>query len=180
LRFAAPIAPTTINRTINDGQIDRICAQAQPYWYEILTNSLSGATLSTLDAIEAQLEQVEAALTISKLSALDPRTTEDCLFLDVATPVEAFKTKRSVPVVVWIYGGGYVSGSKTSQGDAASLIAKAKEDCGEGVVWVAMNYRNGLFVGIPYFSKLIKLTDTGLDVWREFHRGWRCRQCRAL
>jgi carboxylesterase type B len=49
-------------------------------------------------------------------------------------------------VLVWIYGGGYTEGDKTSSGDPAGLIARSLENGSEGVVYVAMNYRLGLFV----------------------------------
>lgn len=50
-------------------------------------------------------------------------------------------------VVVWIYGGGYVTGDKTGAGDdATGLLAQSQRDGGEGVIFVAMNYRLGLFV----------------------------------
>ena len=45
-----------------------------------------------------------------------------------------------------IYGGGYVASDKSSSGNPASLIARSLEDDNEGVVYVAMNYRLGLFV----------------------------------
>jgi carboxylesterase type B len=49
--------------------------------------------------------------------------TEDCLFLDVYVPTEAFSAQnpiRDLPVVVWIYGGAYMFGSK-NQYDLARL-----------------------------------------------------------
>jgi carboxylesterase type B len=61
--------------------------------------------------------------------------------------------KRGAPVLVWIYGGGYVGGYKTSSGSPASLIARSQENGKEGVVYVALNYRLGLFVSfIPHSS----------------------------
>jgi carboxylesterase type B len=50
------------------------------------------------------------------------------------------------PVLVWIYGGGYVAGDKTSSGNPAGLVASSLQNGSEGVVFVAMNYRLGLFV----------------------------------
>ncbi len=44
-----------------------------------------------------------------------------------------------------------VNGDKTSTGNPATLIATSQENGGEGVVYVAMNYRLGLFVSC-YFS----------------------------
>ncbi|KAF4637403.1 hypothetical protein G7Y89_g693 [Cudoniella acicularis] len=145
LRFAAPIPPTTTNRTVNDGQQGRICAQAAPYWYEIMEYFVAGSDAATLAYVEEELTAVEDALTIAGLAAPDPRTTEDCLFLDVIAPKNIFEAKKGAPVLVWIYGGGYTGGDKTSAGNPASLIARSQVDGGEGVVFVALNYRNGLF-----------------------------------
>jgi cholinesterase len=49
-------------------------------------------------------------------------------------------------VLVWLYGGGYTSGDKTASGNPAGLISKSLENANEGVIFVAMNYRLGLFV----------------------------------
>jgi para-nitrobenzyl esterase len=66
---------------------------------------------------------------------LDPAarlpTSEDCLFLNVWTP-RLDGPRR--PVMVWIHGGGFRSGSGNIAGEA---LAK------EGVVVVSMNYRLG-------------------------------------
>ena len=46
---------------------------------------------------------------------------------------------------MWIYGGGYVEGSKTDSGNPAGLIAQSQTDGAEGIIFVAMNYRLGMF-----------------------------------
>ncbi len=56
------------------------------------------------------------------------------------------EVSAGAPVLVWIYGGGYTGGDKTSAGDPASLIARSLENESEEVIFVAMNYRLGLFV----------------------------------
>ncbi|KAF8853879.1 alpha/beta-hydrolase [Acephala macrosclerotiorum] len=145
LRFAAPVAPTTINRTLNDGQQGSVCAQAAPYWEEIASYYLSGADTATLDYVEEEIDALTASLTISSVPQSDPRATEDCLFLDVIVPESIYIQKTSAPVLVWVYGGGYIAGDKTSTGNPATLIASSMENGGEGVVYVAMNYRLGLF-----------------------------------
>jgi carboxylesterase type B len=50
-------------------------------------------------------------------------------------------------VLVWIYGGGYTFGSKSS-GSPATLLASARKNNQEGVIFVAMNYRLGLYVSL--------------------------------
>jgi para-nitrobenzyl esterase len=62
---------------------------------------------------------------------------EDCLYLNVWTPAERASAPR--PVMVWIYGGGFVNGgSSPSVYDGAAFARR-------GVVFVSMNYRLGRF-----------------------------------
>ncbi|CZS91749.1 probable cholinesterase [Rhynchosporium agropyri] len=145
LRFKASIPPTTINRTLNDGQQGSMCAQASPYWPKIASAFLGGSDAATLANVSSQVEAASAALTVDSLKAPDPRQTEDCLFLDVIVPESIYTSNKSAPVLVWVYGGGYVNGDKSSTGNPATLIAQSQVDEGEGVVYVAMNYRLGLF-----------------------------------
>jgi carboxylesterase type B len=63
--------------------------------------------------------------------------SEDCLYLDVWTPAKSASEK--LPVMVWIYGGGFQAGSSSNpQFDGEGLAAK-------GVVRVQMNYRLGIY-----------------------------------
>ena len=71
------------------------------------------------------------------LPPVDPRTTEDCLFLDVVVPKTIYDSAGSdqgAPVMVWIYGGGYTFGSKSSSGNPAGLIARSESDTSTGVI----------------------------------------------
>jgi para-nitrobenzyl esterase len=62
---------------------------------------------------------------------------EDCLYLNVWTP--AIGAGTSLPVLVWLHGGGFTSGSGSDlRTDGARLAA-------EGAVVVSLNYRCGLF-----------------------------------
>ncbi len=64
-------------------------------------------------------------------------TSEDCLFLNVWAPRVTPRAK--LPVMVWIHGGGFVSGSSAlPETDGARLAAR-------GVVLVSFNYRLGRF-----------------------------------
>lgn len=84
---------------------------------------------------------------------MDPRTTEDCLFLDILLPKTALEQnhsdnevgERKLPVLVWIYGGGYTFGDKTTQTGAPGLIQRSMDNGDEGVIFVAFNYRVSLF-----------------------------------
>ena len=49
---------------------------------------------------------------------------------------------------MWIHGGGQVLGYKTIYGGGAGLLAASQVNGGEGIIYVAINYRLGLFVCI--------------------------------
>jgi len=73
--------------------------------------------------------------------------SEDCLYLNVWTGASSSKEKR--PVFVWIYGGGFSSGS------AACAIYDGKNYAKKGVVFVSINYRVGAlgFMASPELTK---------------------------
>ncbi len=63
--------------------------------------------------------------------------SEDCLYLNIWTGAKNNKEKR--PVFVWIYGGGFNSGS------AACAIYDGEEMAKRGIVFISINYRVGAF-----------------------------------
>lgn len=63
--------------------------------------------------------------------------SEDCLYLNVWTAAKAANEKR--PVIVWIHGGGFSSGSGSVPLYDGEDLAK------KGVVFVTINYRVGVF-----------------------------------
>ncbi|MBP2160395.1 MULTISPECIES: carboxylesterase/lipase family protein [Asticcacaulis] len=69
-----------------------------------------------------------------------PLTTtpsEDCLYVNVWRP--AGTDGKPLPVMVWIYGGGYVNGGGSPNIYDGSAFAKG------GVIYVSFNYRLGRF-----------------------------------
>jgi para-nitrobenzyl esterase len=67
----------------------------------------------------------------------DAGPSENCLSLNVWTP--AAKSSTPLPVMVWIYGGGFQAGASSEpRQDGENLVKK-------GVVVVSMNYRLGIF-----------------------------------
>lgn len=63
--------------------------------------------------------------------------SEDCLYLNVWTPVRY--NKKNLPVLVYFYGGGFVAGDGSEpRYDGASMAQK-------GIVVVTVNYRLGIF-----------------------------------
>jgi para-nitrobenzyl esterase len=67
----------------------------------------------------------------------DPGQSEDCLTLNVWTPADA--KAGSLPVMVWIYGGGFTSGGTSEARQDGQFLAH------KNVVVVSMNYRLGIF-----------------------------------
>ncbi|KAL9564730.1 hypothetical protein ACKAV7_011182 [Fusarium commune] len=143
LRFAKPVAPKGRNVTIDKGDVGRICPKAMAAW-EVYTSFtgpdfLSGK-ISTLTDDHKHALHEPSDLKI----AIDPRETEDCLFLDVVTPVETFDSpvKKLAPVIFWLSGGGYTTGEK-GWFDPAGLIKASYASSPEGLVFVSANYRLG-------------------------------------
>ena len=66
----------------------------------------------------------------------DPGGSEDCLSLNVWVPANH---PGKLPVMVWIYGGGFVAGSTSEPRQDGTNLAR------QGVVVVSMNYRLGIF-----------------------------------
>lgn len=72
--------------------------------------------------------------------------TEDCLYLNVYRPARA--TNERLPVLLWIHGGGFSSGSGSAFD--GSLLAETNN-----IVVVTINYRLGAFgfLNVPGLSK---------------------------
>ncbi|KAJ8074561.1 hypothetical protein PM082_015463 [Marasmius tenuissimus] len=73
--------------------------------------------------------------------ALD--TSEDCLTLHIWKPSNV---TEKLPVMVWIYGGGFYFG--TARGYEGWHIVQPSITINKPVIYVAMNYRTGIF-GFP-------------------------------
>ncbi len=68
----------------------------------------------------------------------DPGANEDCLTLNVWTP-RAASPGGKLPVMVWIYGGGFLAGSTSEPRQDGEAFAR------RGVVLVTLNYRLNIF-----------------------------------
>ena len=73
----------------------------------------------------------------------DNGPSEDCLSLNVWAPTDANPTNSKkpagLPVMVWIYGGGFETGGTSENRQDGEFLAH------RGVVVVSMNYRLGIF-----------------------------------
>jgi len=72
---------------------------------------------------------------------LDPGPSEDCLNLNIWAPAHA--KPGSLPVMVWIFGGGFTTGATSEPRQDGQFLAHQQ------VVVVSMNYRLGM---LGYFT----------------------------
>ncbi|KAL1966185.1 hypothetical protein VTN77DRAFT_4737 [Rasamsonia byssochlamydoides] len=143
LRWRAPVSPGKNTTVIQNGEIGRICPQAEPLW------SLDIAPAFVADYLSGMPYNGSTNISSGYTpSPPDPRTTEDCLFLDVLTPKKVLwdwkRFHKKAPVLVWIYGGAYVAGDKTAI-NVTGLVRRSMADRSKGIVFVAINYRVGAF-----------------------------------
>lgn len=84
---------------------------------------------------------------LAKQMGFNGPLSEDCLYIDVWTPAKA--TTEKLPVIVWIYGGGFNSGMTGVPLYNGANMAR------QGVVVVSVSYRVGPFgfMSSPALSK---------------------------
>ncbi len=84
----------------------------------------------------------------SRSMSMSPTSSEDCLYVNVWRPASATPGAK-LPVMFWIYGGGFTGGSSSMPMTSGTQFAK------QGVILVAPNYRVGRFgfFAFPALSK---------------------------
>lgn len=95
-----------------------------PHWEGLRTGAEFGAACP---------QALGAMLTGGKM----PKQSEDCLTLNIWTPAQ--KAGEKLPVMVSIHGGGFVGGWSSLDAYDGEGLAR------QGVVFVSMNYRLGVF-----------------------------------
>ena len=98
--------------------------QAPAAWHDVREAKAFGP-----DCLQVPLPGDSAPLSVTP--------AEDCLYLNVWTPAR-FKGRR-LPVMVWIYGGGFVNGGSSPAEYDGTAFAR------DHVVLVSFNYRLGNF-----------------------------------
>jgi para-nitrobenzyl esterase len=78
-----------------------------------------------------------------------PAVSEDCLYLNIWTPAKAKTPHEHLPVIVWIYGGGYINGSASMPLYWGDRLAQ------RGVIVVTIAYRLGPlgFLALPELTR---------------------------
>jgi para-nitrobenzyl esterase len=74
----------------------------------------------------------------SDAAPLGTPPSEDCLYVNVWRPASISKTKK-LPVIFWIYGGGFVNGGSSPPTYSGANLAR------QGVLVISFNYRLGRF-----------------------------------
>jgi acetylcholinesterase len=72
--------------------------------------------------------------------------SEDCLTVNVLRPA-GVPANAALPVMAWIYGGGFTHGM-TATFNGSAIVAKAALR-GTPVIYVNFNYRTGPYVSSP-------------------------------
>ena len=136
MRFLEPTLPA-VNRTKIQNASDVICPQAYPKW--LTTGAVTPFTPADIPPV-------------------DPRTSEDCLFLDVLLPRRIWETRQRsrAPVLVWIHGGGFDISTKDASGRGYGLVTRSLRFGSQGVILVSINYRLGLFVSPAVILRVLK------------------------
>jgi para-nitrobenzyl esterase len=78
-----------------------------------------------------------------------PAVSEDCLYLNIWSPAKANTAIERLPVIVWIYGGGFINGSASMPLYWGDRLAH------KGVIVVTVAYRLGPlgFLALPELTR---------------------------
>ncbi|KAI9712910.1 MAG: hypothetical protein M1812_006779 [Candelaria pacifica] len=168
LRFGAPLPPLANRTSVNDGQDGRVCPQGSVQWSSeraLFIQSYFSAASNISDFTKIPPPGINPKGTPP--GQADGRANEDCLFLDVIVPEGIYNgsNARKAPVMVWLFGGGFYSGSKDSQGNPAGLVSQSVSGpaSSPGAIFVAINYRIGAlgWLAGPTFTQSGGLPNAG-------------------
>ncbi|KAF9027643.1 alpha/beta-hydrolase [Hymenopellis radicata] len=86
--------------------------------------------------------------------------SEDCLTLNIVRPDKEY---RDLPVLVWIYGGGYNTGTSSSPVYNLSYIVQESVEMDEPIIAVSLNYRLAAF-GFLASTKIVESGNANLGL----------------
>lgn len=109
-------------------------------WQGVKIADTFGAAAPQGDKVLSDRENAPGMVDYTKEFFADgnPERSEDCLYLNVWTPV-AGKPEAKLPVAMWIHGGAY------SQGFGHEIEFDGEAFAERGVILVTINYRLGIF-----------------------------------
>ncbi|CAA7264886.1 unnamed protein product [Cyclocybe aegerita] len=130
LRFQLPQAITFYNGSINATDYGPICPQqAAPFPVSIRDFFNFSLPFSFGDFFPNRTN-----------STVPTPESEDCLTINVIKPTNV-SADAKLPVLVWIFGGGFQRGSAFGYDRTATRIVNRSMELGEPVIYAAMNYR---------------------------------------
>lgn len=135
-RFRAPQTPLTDRSSVQSGGEGRACAQASPKWQTVSAQFVPRYVTGQTQFSPSEYQSGTVSPTPSS------RETEDCLFLDVYAPRSVFENAgkgAGAPVIVQIYGGGFVSGVKDL--NPAGFLERDRETGGDGIVVSCLRFK---------------------------------------
>ena len=68
---------------------------------------------------------------------------EDCLTLNIVRP--KYILSKDLPVLVWIYGGGFQTGATNTPTYNLSYLVQTSVEMGEPIIAISLNYRKATF-----------------------------------
>jgi para-nitrobenzyl esterase len=113
------------------------------------------------DALEYQHDCMQLPFE-SDAAPIGTTPSEDCLYLNIWKPTNA--TGR-LPVLVWIYGGGWVNGGSSPATYSGANLAK------EGILVANFNYRIGHFGWFAHPQLSIHVLNTSTLTEGLYHKG---------
>ncbi|KLO09072.1 alpha/beta-hydrolase [Schizopora paradoxa] len=115
LRFKAPVAISTPTKGIQDASQFKTACPQPPTKSGLKFDSDIGAPVA-----------------------------EDCLFINIFRPAGT-SAKDSLPVLVWLYSGGYTTGAGSNPASNPSRIIQRSVSIGKPIIFVSLNYRVNTF-----------------------------------
>ena len=133
LRLKPPVRPSSVaDHTIIATGIGPSCPQ--------MTQVDLTSAIKTALKIPAVVDAVSILQTT-------PNITEDCLTLSIMRPRVSITSNASLPVLLWIYGGGYELGSSVPYNGSVLIPQSVAQ--GTPMILVTINYRLGGFGFLP-------------------------------
>ncbi|KAH4600359.1 carboxylic ester hydrolase [Parastagonospora nodorum] len=86
--------------------------------------------------------------------------SEDCLYINIVRP-SGLDKNASIPVMIWIHGGGFVSGAGVEPVFNMTFLVQQSVKIGKPVIGINLNYRLGTF-GFLSGSDEVKDFNVGL------------------
>ncbi|KAI0793614.1 carotenoid ester lipase [Fomes fomentarius] len=129
LRLRLPQISTSYNGTINATKLGNQCL---------------GQALPLPPNLPPDVVQVVGPLLPQFSLNPDVPVSEDCLNINIIRPSN-LPADAKLPVLFWIYGGGFVLGSNSLPIYNGSAVVQRSIDIGEPIIFVAVNYRLNVF-----------------------------------